>query len=123
MNNSYDDNNMKNLLKMNAPTSFSSKNIINKYGVKVDDAILFRKLLQNRYKEDLDYLSNIKSNESQNINNKENDEFSKVVQRMNDKYNLEKINQQSLFKEYNSYNEKEAEEKKTKDERIKRKST
>ena len=118
MNNSYDGSNMKNLLKMNTPSSFSSNNIINKYGVKVDDAILFRKLLQNRYKEDLDYLINIKTNESQNIKNKENDEFSRV-QRMNDKYNLEKINQISLFKEYNSYNEKEAEEKKQKMKELK----
>ena len=118
MNNSYDGNNMKNLLKMNTPSSFSSNNIINNYGVKVDDAILFRKLLQNRYKEDLDYLINIKANESQNIKNKENDEFSRV-QRMNDKYNLEKINQISLFKEYNSYNEKEAEEKKQKMKELK----
>lgn len=118
MNNSYDGSNMKNLLKISTPSSFSSNNIINKYGVKVDDAILFRKLLQNRYKEDLDYLINIKTNESQNIKNKENDEFSRI-QRMNDKYNLEKINQQLLFKEYNSYNEKEAEEKKQKMKELK----
>ena len=118
MNNSYDGSNTKNLLKISTPSSLSSNNIINKYGVKVDDAILFRKLLQNRYKEDLDNLINIKANESQNIKNKENDEFSKI-QRMNDKYNLEKINQISLFKEYNSYNEKEAEEKKQKMKELK----
>ena len=121
MNNSYDGSNMKNLLKMNTTSSFSSNNIINnKYGVKVDDAVLFRKLQKNGDKEDFDYLINIKKNTSQNIKNKENDEFSNFVQRMNDKYNLEKIKQQSLFKEYNSYNEKEAEEKRQKMKELKK---
>ena len=113
MNCSYDSRSYKNLLNINIPSSSSSKDIINNYGVKVDDTFLFRKLLQNRYREDLDNMIRQKRSDSQNSLNQSNDDLSKI-QRMNDKYKLEKIAQQTLFKQYNSYNEKEAEEKKQK---------
>lgn len=118
MNCSYDSRNYKNLIKSNIPTSSSSKDIIINYGVKVDDTLLFRKLLQNRYKEDLDNIILQKRSNSQNSKNQSNDDLSKI-QRMNDKYKLEKIAQQNLLKQYNSYNEKEAEEKKVKMKELK----
>ena len=118
MNCSYDSRNYKNLIKSNIPTSSSSKDIIINYGVKVDDTLLFRKLLQNRYKEDLDNIIRQKRSDSQNSQNQSNDDLSKI-QRMNDKYKLEKIAQKNLLKQYNSYNEKEAEEKKVKTKELK----
>ena len=118
MNYSYDSRSYKNLLNTNIPSSSSSNNIINNYGVKVDDALLFRKILQNRYREDLDNIIRQKRSDSQNSQNQNNDDLSKI-QRMNDKYKLEKMAQKSLFKQYNSYNEKEAEEKKQKMKELK----
>ena len=102
-----------NYLKSINPSLSSSNKIINNYGVKVDDTVLFRKMLQNKYREDLDDLIRQKKRESQNIKNQEGEDANKF-QRMNDKYNLEKRTQQALFREYNIYNEKEAEEKKQK---------
>jgi hypothetical protein len=102
-----------NYLKSINPSLSSSNKIINNYGVKVDDTVLFRKMLQNKYREDLDDLIRQKKSESQNIKNQEGEDANKF-QRMNDKYNLEKRTQQALFREYNIYNEKEAEEKKQK---------
>ena len=112
MNSSYDSRSYKNLLNMKTPSS-SSRNIINNYLVKVDDALLFRKLLQNKYREDLDNIIRHKRSDSQNSQNQSGDDLLKI-QRMNDKYNFEKITQKKIFKEYNAYNEKEAEEKKQK---------
>ena len=107
-------NNKNNAYKFTIPSSYSSNDIVNnKYGVKVDDAILFRKLLQNKYREDLDNIIRQKKNDSQNLHNQDIDEISRI-QKMNDKYNLEKITQQSIYKEYDAFNEKEAEEKKQK---------
>jgi hypothetical protein len=42
---------------------------------------------------------------------------------MNDKYNLEKISNQMIFKEYNSFNEKEAEKKRQKNRELKESQT
>ena len=120
MNRSFDNYKNGNYLNLNNPYSSSSKNIINNYGIKVDDAVLFRKMLQNKYREDLDDLIRLKKNESQNINNQNNEDSSlSRVQRMNERYNLEKMTQQALFKEYNIFNEKEAEEKKQKMKELK----
>ena len=120
MNRSFDNYKNGNYLDLNNPYSSSSKNIINNYGIKVDDAVLFRKMLQNKYREDLDDLIRLKKNESQNINNQNNEDSSlSRVQRMNERYNLEKMTQQALFKEYNIFNEKEAEEKKQKMKELK----
>jgi hypothetical protein len=43
-----------NYLKSLNPSLSSSNKIINNYAVKVDDTVLFRKMLQNKYREDLD---------------------------------------------------------------------
>lgn len=109
---SNNDNNLYNSLKENK--LFSSDNIINNnYNIKVDEEKLFRRMLNKKYKEDLDNLIKQKKSESQSLPNLNNEDFSKI-QRMNDKYNLEKISQQAIIKEYSSYNEKEAQEKQQK---------
>ena len=117
MNLSIDNTNLYNSFKLNLPSSYSAKNIINNYGVKVDDAILFRRLLQNKYREDLDSIISQKKKDSRNIENNDND-LSRIM-KMNDRYKFEKITQQSLLKELNAYNEKEAEEKKQKMKELK----
>ena len=122
MNYSFDTRRKGNYLNLNNPYSLSSKDISNNYAVKVDDAVLFRKMLQNKYREDLEDLIRQKKNESKNIMNTQNNEEESSlarVQQMNDQYNLEKMKQQALFREYNIFNEKEAEEKKQKMKEIK----
>ena len=117
MNFSYDSSTPRNFFKIDMPST-SSNNIINNYGVKVDDAVLFRRMLQNKYREDLDSIIHQKKVDSRN-NQNQNKEYLSKIQRMNDRYNLEKITQKELFKEYNTYNEKEAEEKKQKMKELK----
>ena len=117
MNLSIDNTNLYNSFKLNFPSSYSAKNIINNYGVKVDDAILFRRLLQNKYREDLDSIISQKKKDSRNMENND-DDLSRIM-KMNDRYKFEKITQQSLLKELNEYNEKEAEEKKQKMKELK----
>lgn len=103
--------------------SLSSNNMVNNnFNIKVDEENLFRRMLKNKYKEDLDNLVRQKKNSTQNLKNEYDDYFSKI-QRMNDKYKLEKISNQMIFKEYNSYNEKEAEKKKQKNKVLKESQT
>ena len=100
-------------------SSLSSYNLINNnLNIKVDEENLFRRMLKNKYKEDLDNLMKQKKNSAQNLKNEYNDYFTKI-QRMNDKYNLEKISNQMIFREYNSFNEKEAEKKRKKNKELK----
>ena len=104
-------------------SSLSSNNMINNnYSIKVDEENLFRKMLKNKYKEDLDNLVLQRKNSTQNLKNEYDDYFSKI-QRMNDKYKLEKISNQMIFREYNSFNEKEAEKKRQKYKELKENQT
>ena len=104
-------------------SSLSSNNMINNnFNIKVDEEYLFRRMLKNKYKEDLDNLVQQKKNSTQNLKNEYNDYFTKI-QRMNDKYNLEKISNQMIFREYNSFNEKEAEKKRQKNRELKESQT
>jgi len=79
-------------------------------------------MLKNKYKEDLDNLVLQRKNSTQNLKNEYDDYFSKI-QRMNDKYKLEKISNQMIFREYNSFNEKEAEKKRQKYKELKENQT
>ena len=100
-------------------SSLSSNNMINNnFNIKVDEENLFRRMLKNKYKEDLDNLVLQKKNSTQNIKNEYDDYFLKI-QRMNDKHKLEKISNQMIFREYNSFNEKEAEKKRQKNKELK----
>ena len=104
-------------------SSLSSNNMINNnFNIKVDEEYLFRRMLKNKYKEDLDNFVLQKKNSTQNLKKEYDDYFSKI-QRMNDKYNLEKISNQMIFKEYNSFNEKEAEKKRQKNRELKESQT
>ena len=104
-------------------SSLSSNNMINNnFNIKVDEEYLFRRMLKNKYKEDLDNFVLQKKNSTQNLKKEYDDYFSKI-QRMNDKYNLEKISNQMIFKEYNFFNEKEAEKKKQKNRELKESQT
>ena len=99
-------------------SSLSSNNMINNnFNIKVDEEYLFRRMLKNKYKEDLDNFVLQKKNSTQNLKKEYDDYFSKI-QRMNDKYNLDKISNQMIFKEYNSFNEKEAEKKRQKNREL-----
>ena len=104
-------------------SSLSSNNMINNnFNIKVDEEYLFRRMLKNKYKEDLDNFVLQKKNSTQNLKKEYDDYFSKI-QKMNDKYNLEKISNQMIFKEYNSFNEKEAEKKRQKNRELKESQT
>ena len=92
-------------------------------GIGFDDESRLRKLQKLKYKEDLDYLVNLRNQNKIPVNN-ENElkrEYHKI-QQMNDvsfniiyfffnlmqRYNYEKLTQQAVIREFNAWNEREA---------------
>ena len=92
-------------------------------GIGFDDESKLRKLQKLKYKEDLDYLVNLRNQNKIPVNN-ENElkrEYHKI-QQMNDvsfniiyfffnlmqRYNYEKLTQQAVIREFNAWNEREA---------------
>lgn len=98
--------------------------LVDKLGVKAEDEFLFRKYMQEKYRNELNSLIKLHK-ESETLNNNlsksfANQQFTKI-QKMNDKYNLEQVSNQNILKEYLDYNAKEAEKHRQQKEQERRK--
>lgn len=75
------------------------------YGIRFEDEKRYHKQQQQRYKEDLDYLISLRQ---KNNSLAETLREQRRIERMNDKYNYERLSQKSINKEFDDYNTREA---------------
>ena len=71
------------------------------YGIRFEDEKRYHKQQQQRYKEDLDYLISLRQKNNSLV---ETLREQRRIERMNDKYNYERLNQKSINKEFAFYN-------------------